>query len=159
MQQYTWIYSLTRPVTAAEAQSLRAQFEAFLGQWKTHGEPVHGLIDLRYDRFVIIQTDPSEGRPSGCSIDSLRRAVTDILQQAQLAWAEAAEIFYRDQAGDIQSVNFQQLDALAQSGAIGPETIVFDHSLNQSDDLSRWELPLKDTWMKRFLPTKPKQKA
>lgn len=159
MQTYTWIFSLASPVNDSVASDLKRDFEAFQAQWKSHGTPVTGLITLRYQNFVIIQSKEDESRPSGCSIDSLRRGVTAILQQYSLQWLEGGEVFYRDENSQIQMVHFQKIPALVEEGTLRPETIVFDHSLNNSDDLSLWETPMNKTWMKRFLPSETKQKV
>ena len=151
MQRYTWIYSLSQPIDDAQTAYLQQAFGAFLGKWNSHGSPIAGEITLAYERFVIIQANPGEDRPSGCSIDSLKRTVEGILQQKGLSWVEASEVFYKV-GEEIRSIDFRELASKIQQGILGPETIVFDHTLSQSDDLSKWEVPLKDTWMKRFLP-------
>lgn len=159
MQSNTWIFSLAQAVNDSVASDLSQDFGAFQAQWKSHGTPVSGLIALHHQRFVVIQSKADESRPSGCSIDSLRRGVTAILQQHRLEWLEGGEVFYRDVAGDIKMVHFQQIETLIEEGILLPETIVFDHSLSNSDDLGLWEVPLNQTWMKRFLPSASKQKV
>lgn len=152
MQAYTWIYSLEHEISAETLSALQAAFDAFLRQWKSHGVPVDGMIQLRHHRFVIIQSDPADDRPSGCSIDSLKRAIGQILEQHHLKVQDAAYVQYRDAEGQVQSVHFQQLPSLVKEGKVGPQTMFFDHSLGQSDDLSKWEMPMQETWLKRFLP-------
>ena len=65
---------------------------------------------------------------------------------------DASTIFYRDAEGQIQQVHFSKIKALVEQGVVHAATIVFDHSLGQSDDLSQWELPMEQTWMRRHLP-------
>ncbi|MEL7340070.1 MAG: hypothetical protein AAGM67_06255, partial [Bacteroidota bacterium] len=117
-----------------------------------HGTPVDGLVQIRYGRFVVIQSNPAEARPSGCSIDSLKRSIGQILQKHGLEVLDASHVFYRS-GTDIHAANFKSLSGLVKDGSLTADSIVFDHSLAQSDDLSLWELPLKQTWMKRYLPT------
>ncbi|MEZ4828959.1 MAG: hypothetical protein R3C61_22135 [Bacteroidia bacterium] len=150
MQQYTWFFSLRQPLSSEKKEAVEHSFARFLSQWKTHGTPVDGMISLKYDQFVIVQADPAVNRPSGCSIDSLKRAISTILQQEQLEWLDAGMVFYRRTGGEIQSVNFREIPALVKSGEITPETIVFDNSLDQSDDLSKWEVAVKHTWLNRY---------
>ncbi len=159
MQQFTWIFSLLQPVGPEIAQRLEQDFEAFQAQWKSHGTPVGGLIRLLHDRFVVIQAKDDEDRPSGCSIDSLRRGVTAILEQRGLGRADGGEVFYRNEQGDIEMVHFQKISQLVESGALCADSLVFDHSMNNTDDLSNWEVAMKHTWMKRYLPSDKKQKV
>lgn len=153
MQSYTWIYSLKNSLEADTLSALQQNFDAFTDQWKTHGKPVDGLIQTRHNRFVIVQADPNVARPSGCSIDSLRRAVTGILQQAQLESLDASKVFYRDADGEIQYIDFREIPKALAQGQMTGDSIVFDNTLGQSDDLEKWELPLKATWLKRYLVT------
>lgn len=112
MQEYTWFYSLKDTPDTATADRLEAGFAHFLANWKSHGTPVDGLVRFVHDRFIIIQSDPNQSRPSGCSIDSLRRGVEGILTQGGVAWLDASHIFYRDAAGAIQQVHFSEIKSL-----------------------------------------------
>ncbi|MEM7371738.1 MAG: hypothetical protein AAF587_24190 [Bacteroidota bacterium] len=151
MQAYTWFYSLATPLTASEEAALTADFAAFTQQWQSHGTPVNGLIQVKYKRFVIAQANPTTSRPSGCSIDSLKRGIEQILSQHQLPWLDAAYVFFRKDTDEIEAVHFKEIASLVQTGVLKAETTVFDHSLSHSDDLDKWEVPLKQTWIKRHL--------
>ncbi|MEZ4688135.1 MAG: hypothetical protein R3B47_19360 [Bacteroidia bacterium] len=151
MTTHTWIYTLSQNISAETRQALGAAFQAFLNAWKTHGTPVKGAISIQYDRFVIVQADPADDKPSGCSIDSMRHAVEEILQQARLQWLDNGQVAFRASSGEIETVPFQQVPSLLAEGRLNPETVVFDNSLSHTDDLAMWERPLAETWMKRYL--------
>ena len=151
MTKYTWFYSFAETLTSEQMATLEAEFEAFLSQWKTHGTPVNASIQIRYDRFVIIQADPRDGRPSGCSIDSMRHTVEQILTNHGHNWLDNAHVYLRDKNGDILAPHFSELPALAAAGKLKAETSVFDHSLSQTDDLGKWEVALSETWLRRYL--------
>lgn len=150
MQQYTWFYSLKTPLTLEQKQALEQSIDAFLTQWRSHGVPVEGMVRIAYDRFLIVQSDPADNRPSGCSIDSLKRAMTQMLAQHHMEVMDAAHVFYRTETA-IDFSHFKELPKLIASGELTADQVVFDHSLGQSDDLDRWEVPLRETWLKRYL--------
>ena len=151
MQRYTWFYTLAETLTESEEQTLKAAFDAFTNQWKSHGQPIQGLIKMRYKRFVIVQSDQGDDRPSGCSIDNMKRNVANILEKHQHNTLDAAWVSFKE--GDqIRSVHFRDIPSLVKEGVLKPDTTVFDHSLSQSDDLSKWEVPMSVTWLSRFLP-------
>lgn len=154
MQSYTWIYSLTDEISSEKVATLRNDFDQFTQEWKSHGTPVDGLIRIFYNRFVVIQSDPGVNRPSGCSIDSLKKAIGQILTQHELKWLDAAYVFFRNSEGNIQHTHFQQIPTKVASGDLLASTTVFDHSLSQSDDMSKWEVPMEDTWLRRYLAVK-----
>ena len=152
MQLYTWIFSLAESLSDSQKSQLEQSFASYLAKWNSHGRPLKALILVRHNRFVIVQADPTENRPSGCSIDSLKRAVTQILEDQGLKSVDASRVHYQDAGGEIASLDFRELPKAIQSGQLHENTLVFDHSLGQSDDLSRWEVTLQNSWMKRFLP-------
>ena len=152
MQSYTWFYSLSNKLSPGQEAALQADFDQFLGQWKTHGTPVDGLVKIAHSQFIIIQSNPGEGRPSGCSIDSLKHAVADILQKNELEALDAANVFYQNENAEVNYTHFRNISQLVESGEMNAETKIFDHSLSQSDDLSKWIVPMKQSWLKRYLP-------
>ncbi|MCI4666872.1 MAG: hypothetical protein MRZ79_01835 [Bacteroidia bacterium] len=151
MQSYTWFFSLKDELDAEQFAKLKGDFDQFTSQWKTHGAPVDGLIQIRHKRFVIAQSNPADDRPSGCSIDSLRRGVEAILRQHQLKTFDNGYVFFVDADGEIQEVHFKELPQYIDGGRLDANTLVLDHSLSHSDDLEKWEVPLQSTWLKRYL--------
>ena len=154
MQSYTWFFSLANPLTEAQEAALLRDFQAFTDQWKSHGTPVTGLIQVKYKRFVIAQASPNAARPSGCSIDSLRRGIDQILAQHRIAHLDPSQVFFRTENGEIRHADFRQIPQLISTGEIQTDSLVFDHSLSHSDDLSKWEVALHTTWLARYLPVK-----
>lgn len=146
-----WFYSLTHTLTSAEAESLSQAFAAFLAQWKSHGTPVTGKIDIKYARFIHISLSENSENPSGCSIDSMRHAVEKILLSHQLTWAEASNVFFRAENGEIMNTDFRQIPQLVADNILNPETIVFDNSLSNTGLVEKWEVKMADTWMRRYL--------
>lgn len=151
MQKNTWFYSLLTQLTTKQVADLQARFDVFTTNWKSHGTPVNGKISIQYNQFVVAQSDISDERPSGCSIDSMRKAIEMILKEEGLEWADSAKIFYKKRDNHIQLIDFRQIPQLLTTGELSAESVVFDHSLNNSDDLTLWERPMKETWLKRYL--------
>lgn len=151
MQQFTWIFSLQHRLTPEVKENLQKDLNQFTSQWKSHGTPVEGLIQIKRDQFVMAQADPSVARPSGCSIDSLRRGVDQILRHHDIPIYEPAFVGYENEAGETDFVDFRQISQYVKEGKLTPETTIFDNTLSQSDDLTLWEKPMKDTWLKRYL--------
>ena len=151
MQKYTWIFSLQDRLTPEAKEQLQKVLYLFTSQWKSHGTPVEGLIQIKRDQFVIAQADPSVARPSGCSIDSLRRGVDQILKNHGLPTFEPAFVGYENASGETAFVDFRHVSQYVKEGKLTSETTIFDNTLSQSDDLHLWEKPMKDTWLKRYL--------
>ncbi len=152
MTSNTWFFSIKTPLNPAQESALQTDFDRFTASWKSHGADVSGGVSVKYHRFVIVQSDPREDRPSGCSIDSMRKTVEGILAHHQIECVDAGHVFFRDGAGQIAFVNFRELPQCVADGTLTAGTLIFDHTLSQTDDLNRWEVPLVETWVKRYLP-------
>lgn len=148
--QHIWIFQLATAPSAAAKSSILDELSSFVAVWKAHGAPVPGAVELRHDRFVIVQATP--GHASGCSIDSMTKGVTDILRQHGLQVLGAERVLFRDADGSIADMDFKDARAHVASGRIHADTIVFDSTMGQSNDLNLWEVPMHKTWLGRFLP-------
>jgi hypothetical protein len=148
--RHIWIFQLAaEPDTITEAR-IQSRLDGLIDSWKAHGTPVPGQSEIRYSRFVIVQAEP--GHASGCSIDSMQRGVTDILHALGHTAVGHDQVFYRAADGSIASIDFREARAAVADGRLHAGTIVFDATLGQSSDLDRWEVPLEQTWLARFLP-------
>jgi hypothetical protein len=142
-----WVFGSDKPLTGAVADSLLADVDSYLDQWKAHGFPLRAARDWRDNRFLIIGIDPTVEQASGCSIDGLFRS----LQQMQTAIGAqllgGGRVFYRDADGTTHSVRRDEFESLASSGKIDPKTPVFDTSLTQLDTWkAEFERPFAESW-------------
>jgi hypothetical protein len=147
--QNIWIFQLTQVLEPSSEANLKRGLDQLMVDWKAHGTPVPGTYEIRYHRFVIVQSAP--GATSGCSIDSMTHGVEDLLSTAGVKPLPHNNILYRNAAGEIELVDFREVGAAISAGKLGPDTIVFDMSLGQTQDLNRFEVRLADSWLKRYL--------
>jgi hypothetical protein len=144
-----WIFQMAESPSQAVQFQILAELQAFMAQWKAHGTPVPGEAAIHYDRFVVVRATP--GHASGCSIDAMQKGVTDILAAHQIQVLGPESIFYKDKDGGISFFDFREAKATVSSGRLDADTIIFDSTLGQTNDISRWEQPLGKTWMGKFL--------
>lgn len=148
--QHIWIFQLEAQLESAQEATVLEGLQRLVESWKAHGAPVPGQAEIRYSRFVQVQATP--GTTSGCSIDSMTKGVRSLLEEHGLTLLEPNFVFYRDAEGGLVYEDFQGLSKKVREGVLGPDTVIFDTTMNQSSDLSKWEVPLKASWLKRFLP-------
>lgn len=142
-----WVFGSDTPITGAVADSLLAEVDRYLDQWKAHGFPLKAAREWRENRFLIIGVDPTEEQASGCSIDGLFRALQQLQKTIGAQLLGGGRVFFRDQSGATQSVPRDEFSSLAARGAIGPETPVFDTSVTRLDDWkTKFERPLANSW-------------
>ena len=147
-----WVFGSDRPLTGADADRLLAEVDRFLGQWKAHGAPLTCAREWRDERLLTIGVDSTQENASGCSIDGLFRVLQALQQPLGARLVGGGRVFYRDAEGRVQCVSRDELTALAASGVITDDTVVFDTGLTSMGAWrARFEAPARATWVKQLL--------
>lgn len=148
-----WVYPITATLETAQRGLVEQRLNEFLSQWKAHGVPVSGAFQIVDNRFVVLSADSNCASASGCSIDSMLKAVVEALKSADTELADFANVYYREN-GTIQEVSRMEFADLKSSGKITAQTEVFDLTpANLGVFLSRGlALPFKDSWHAKYFP-------
>ena len=144
-----WIYGAEEPLTGEQCQALQEHMARFLAEWNSHQQKVMPGWQLVHDQFVIIGGDESATNLSGCSIDSMFHALEDFNRASGLKFGSSGnQVFYRDSAGAVRSVDRLGFAELAKQGAVSEETIVFNNVIRTVGEFlaGRWEVPMRDSW-------------
>jgi hypothetical protein len=146
------IYPASRPLEAPEAAALLAELNAFLSDWASHGSPVTGAAALLENRFVIVAHKPME--IAGCSRDSLLFFMNKAAEQRGFQWGGGARVFYRDENGKVVDVDRPAFRRLAAAGTVGPDTVVFDTTVRETDGIlgGKFALAARDSWHAKLMP-------
>ena len=142
-----WIFAAERTLTPRERDYLLQTVDDFLEQWRAHGHPLTSARDLRYDRFLFIGVDESTEGASGCSVDALVRDIKRVEATLGVALVDHSPVLYRE--GDaIVRLPRDEFAERARTGAITPDTVVFNNTLTRVEDLknNRWETPASKSW-------------
>lgn len=142
-----WVFAADRPLTALDRQRLLASVDAFLEQWKAHGHPLTVARELRYDRFLLVGVDEASAGASGCSIDAMVRTLADLERALQVQLLDHGPVLFR--RGDaIERLPRPAFAELARTGAVSPDTVVFDNTVTRVGELreGRWETPARAAW-------------
>jgi hypothetical protein len=143
-----WIFAAANPLASSHRDLLRAQTGDFVEDWLAHGRPVVGAYDLRYDHFLLVAADEAATGVSGCSIDSLFRVLKQAEAEADTSLLDSSRVWFRDEAGEVQSVSRQEFRKLAEAGEVSGDTVVFDNTISTVGDLraGMWEGPARQSW-------------
>src|SRR6478672_1624639 len=115
-----WVFGSDAPLSGAVADTLLAEVDSYLDQWKAHGFPLRAAREWRDNRFLIIGIDPTVEQASGCSIDGLFRSLQQMQTSVGAQLLGGGRVFYRDASGATQSVPRDEFESLASSGKIDP---------------------------------------
>jgi hypothetical protein len=143
-----WVFPGSRRVLETEAARLLAATDDFLTGWTAHGAPLPAGREWRFDRFLFVAVDEAAAGASGCSIDALVRSVRALEREVDVRLSDNAPVWFRSSSGAIECVSRQEFQRLADESAVGPDTIVFDNTVQTAGALreGRWEVPAKRSW-------------
>lgn len=148
-----WVFSAATPVMGAAAQSLLERVDRELDGWRAHGAPLVCARDWRDDRFLAIGVDEAATDASGCSIDAMFSALRALEGVIGTSLVGNGSVFWRDASGAVHASARPAFRALAVSGAIGAETLVFDTAIITAGAWRRaFEKPARESWHARLLP-------
>lgn len=148
-----WVFGSDKAVGAEGADRLLEATDAFLAQWAAHGTPLHASRDWRENRFLTIAVDQRQAGASGCSIDGLFRTLQGLQSAIGASLLGGGRVYYRDGDGVVQSVDRDDVEALASEGKIGRDTTVFDPTVTTLGDWrQRFETTAGRSWHAQLLP-------
>lgn len=146
-----WVYKSARPFTLEERAAIDARGANFVRTWSAHNLPLDAWAGVVSDRFLVIAVDQEQAAASGCGIDKSVRFVQDLERDLALRLTDRMVMTY-EQDGALHSTTVEQLPALLKSGALTGDTIVFDDLVATKGDMDvRFRVPLRTTWMARYL--------
>ena len=151
LQSRVWVFQSNRMMSPDEQSSIDDALKQFVQKWSTHGVQMLASHVLYHNCFVIIAADEQKQAASGCSIDSFTALFKAFGTQYNLSFFDRFSIAHKSEDKVVIS-NLDDFKQLIDDGRITPDTLVFNNLIEQRLDLStKWELPLKESWQKRYL--------
>lgn len=158
-----WIFGADRRPGPRQAARVVEQMRSFLEAWTAHREELRAGFDWRRHRFLVVGVDESRAAASGCSIDDLMRCLAELERETGLELTDTSPVWFRDpeDEGRIRRVPRQRFRELAEAGTVGPETTVYDLTVDRLGDLrrGRWEVPAREGWQASLLPDRARGPA
>ena len=151
LQSRVWVFQSNRIMSPSEQSSIDAALKQFVQKWSTHGVQMLASHVLYHNCFVVIAADEQKQAASGCSIDSFTALFKAFGTKYNLSFFDRFSIAYKS-GDELVISDLDDFKHLIVDGRITPDTLVFNNLIEQRQDLStKWELPLKESWQKRYL--------
>ena len=151
LQSRVWVFQSNRIMSPSEQSSIDAAVKQFVQKLSTHGVQMLASHVLFHNCFVIIAVDEEKQAASGCSIDSFTALFKVFGTQYNLSFFDRYSIAYKLK-DEVLISNLNEFKKLITNGRITQDTLVFNNLIDQRQDLySKWEIPLKESWQKRYL--------
>lgn len=148
-----WIYGVDRPLNDSEREALMEDLRAFVDVWTAHGAALRASVEWVEDRFAVVAVDEASAPASGCSIDAMSRRLAALEARLDCSLLDSTRVFYRTEAGGIESCARAEFRTRAEAGAIGEATPVFDPTIDTLAALraGRMERPAARSWHRLLL--------
>lgn len=146
-----WIYMAGRELNAPEEQAIAQALGAFTAQWASHGAALQAGYGILHHRFVVLAVDQEAQAPSGCSIDKSVHLLKALEEHLALPLLDRSQVAYRQASGQVATLPLGGLKAAVQSGALTPETPIFNTLVETCGQLSTaFEIPAAQSWLSRY---------
>jgi len=146
-----WVYKSASPFSSEEQRLIIDRGVVFTGSWAAHGAALDATVEVLHDHFVVIAVDEQQARASGCSIDKSVQFIQQLERDLQRTLTDRMVVVY-EVNGEVRTCRVDDVDDLLDEGELQAGTIVFDDLVSSKGDLdTRFRIPLKDSWMERFL--------
>ena len=148
-----WCFAADRSLSPDEAAVLTESMASFLAGWTAHARELLVGFELRERQLLLVAVDERQAAASGCSIDALTGHLREMESDIGVALIDGSAVWYRDPAGDIQTVSRPEFRRLGDEGSVGGETSVFALTLIALGQLrqGRLEVPARASWHGRLL--------
>ena len=147
-----WIYQSDVPFSDEDIIRANEDIEAFCDQWTSHNNSLRALGGVMHDLFVVLVADETNASASGCSIDKSVAFVKRLEQKYHRNLLQRDNVAWLDENEQIQITPLKELKQAVKDGKLNMETRVFDNLVaTRKDYISRWTVPLGNSWMKRFV--------
>jgi len=146
-----WVFQSDRLLSAEEQVFIKSKLSSFVAAWATHGTPLHAAFTIKNNCSVVVAVDENIKEASGCSISSLTALFESFGTEFQLSFFDRFSIGHISNSSVVLS-SVNEFKELIKVGTVTEDTLVYNNLIALKQDLdSNWEIPLKQSWQKRYL--------
>jgi len=146
-----WIYQADRPFEEEDIMKINEEIDSFCTRWTSHNNELKAIGGVMHDMFIVLVVDETQASTSGCSIDKSVAFVKSMEQKYNRLLLRRDQVAWLDENEQIHTIPLNDLKDAIREGKLNMQTRVFDNLVaNRKDYISRWTVPLGESWMKRF---------
>lgn len=146
-----WIYIISKFLAEQQLAELKNRCMIFVSTWTAHDVNLDASFELYRNRLLIFKVNEASYNASGCSIDKQLRLVKELEQQFSVELLNRLLVAY-ERNDEVVVVKQSEISNLLYNKTINENTLVFDNTISQSDQLtSHWKRLLKDTYLSKYL--------
>jgi hypothetical protein len=153
MNERIWIYTLSKALNEDQMVDFKRRCQKFVEGWTAHDVSLDASFELFKNRLLIFKVNEATYNASGCSIDKQVRFIKELEQAFSIELLNRLLVAI-EKDGAVEVIKAAQVKDMLSGGELDENTIIFDNTITQSSDLAaKWRLPLKATWLSKYLIT------
>jgi hypothetical protein len=146
-----WIYQSNKAFSNSEVAEISTKIEAFIVDWKRHGDDLKASYQIKYNQFIVLSVDENHNPVSGCSIDASVNFIKQLEKEFECDLTNKLNVSFKNN-NNINIVSLVDFQKYAKAEKVTSNTIVFNNMLTTKGDFeSNWEVPASQSWHQRFL--------
>lgn len=145
-----WAYIISNRLSDAELEQLLKAGKTFVEHWTAHEHKLTASFEIFKKRIVIVKVNEDVTDASGCSIDKLTRFVKVSETMFGIELFNRMLIAYKI-GEEVEVTPAARIKELLENKSIDENTIVYNTSMANEQELLVWEQPLKNTWLNKYL--------
>lgn len=146
-----WTYVTGRELRDEELKKLEEKGGAFVKGWTAHDVQLSAEFKIFEKRIIVVKVNEDIHSASGCSIDKLTRFIKEMEAEFDVQLLNRMLVAVKD-AGGVKVLDAAEVRRMLQERKLNENSSVYNTAVSNTDELQNWEKPLKETWLKKFLP-------
>jgi hypothetical protein len=154
MNNRVWIYASGEKISSEMKSSISTELDSFLKSWNAHGLQLSASFEILHDHIIIIKADEAQFTASGCSIDKQVHFMQSLEKKTGLKFFNRMLVAYEK---DNQFFIFPSAKTteLIEHNILSEDSLIYNFSISTEDELkNHFQVPLKETWLKKYIPVK-----
>ncbi len=145
-----WTYIISKNLTTQEVAALKIECHNFISGWTAHEQKLTAEFEIYKNKIIVVKAHEDVHEASGCSIDKLTRFIKDLEKKFSIELMNRLLVAYKKN-DEVEITHVSNIKELLTQHQLTENTIVYNTSLANSSDLVKWEQPLKNTWLNKYL--------
>lgn len=152
MNSRVWTYIISKELNTQELTDLAKDGNSFVKTWTAHEQQLTAGFEVFKNRIIVVHVDEDVHSASGCSIDKLTRFIKETEKKYAIELMNRLLVALKKDNG-VEIVHSSKIKEMLAAGSINEDTLVYNTSVSNNDEYKNWEMPLKNTWLNKYLTT------
>ena len=146
-----WVYPSSRKFYPNEIIEVETKLKTFIETWKLGDSNFKASYRFLYHRFLILIADDESSPITNTEIDASVSFILELQQEYTVELLDKMNVCFK-QGEYVQYKELKDFKKLLKNKAVTGKTIIFDNLITTKQDLEDfWEIPIEESWYKRFL--------